>query len=109
MTTSEHTPTEPTAPVVAGSAAAVTDLFVRALEGDDLADAELGRRWFDEDDRLAGRAVHALTDLDSAEADRDPQVRAWLGTPAMVASGDRLAAWVRDTAAGSTRHPVPDC
>ncbi|MCD2188064.1 MULTISPECIES: hypothetical protein [Actinomycetospora] len=55
----------------------VTALFAAALEGDEHAELELGRRWLDEDDPTAARAALAVTTVVLAELERDPLYRAW--------------------------------
>ena len=55
----------------------VTALFARALDGDEHAELELGRRWLDDGDSAAERAAHALAAAALAELERDPVYRAW--------------------------------
>jgi hypothetical protein len=83
----------------------VTALFAQALDGDEQAELELGRRWLDDGDITAERAAHALTAAALAELERDPVYRAWSDGPPL--SG-RVAAWARREAhpgagAGLTR------
>ena len=83
----------------------VTVLFARALDGDEQAELELGRRWLDDGDTTAERAAHALAAAALAELERDPVYRAWTDGPPL--SG-RVAAWARrevspGAAAGLTR------
>ncbi|MCD2196813.1 hypothetical protein LQ327_25920 [Actinomycetospora endophytica] len=77
----------------------ITALFARALDGDEHAELELGRRWLDHGDTTAERAAHALAAAALAELERDPVYRAW--TDGCPLSG-RVAAWARREAA-----PVP--
>lgn len=63
----------------------ITALFAAALDGDEHAELELGRRWLDEDDPLAGRAAEAVTTVVLAELERDPVYRAW--APRLLAPG----------------------
>jgi hypothetical protein len=70
----------------------VTALFARALDGDEHAELELGRRWLDDGDTTAERAAHALAAAALAELERDPVYRAWTdGSPLSA----RVAAWAR--------------
>ncbi|HEY2223474.1 hypothetical protein [Actinomycetospora sp.] len=74
----------------------VTALFAQALDGDEHAELELGRRWLDDGDTTAGRAAHALAAAALAELERDPVYCAW--TDGSPLSG-RVAAWARREAA----------
>ncbi len=56
----------------------VTALFAQALDGDEQAELELGRRWLDDGDITAERAAHALAAAALAELERDPVYRAWI-------------------------------
>lgn len=77
----------------------VTALFAQALDGDEHAELELGRRWLDDGDTTAERAAHALAAAALAELERDPVYRAWTdGSP----TSGRVAAWARHEPA-----PVP--
>jgi len=75
----------------------VTTLFARALDGDEHAELELGRRWLDEGDPDAGRAAHALAAAALAELERDPVYRAWTDAapPTDPPLSARVAAWAR--------------
>jgi hypothetical protein len=75
----------------------VTALFARALDGDEHAELELGRRWLDEGDPDAGRAAHALAAAALAELERDPVYRAWTDAspPTDPPLSARVAAWAR--------------
>ena len=81
----------------------VTVLFAQALDGDEHAELELGRRWLDDGDTTAERAAHALAAAALAELERDPVYRAW--TDATPASDPplsaRVAAWARPEPARS--------
>ncbi|NMO89769.1 hypothetical protein [Actinomycetospora sp. TBRC 11914] len=70
----------------------VTALFAQALDGDEHAELELGRRWLDDGDSNAERAAHALAAAALAELERDPVYRAWTDGPPLAA---RVAAWAR--------------
>lgn len=70
----------------------VTALFAQALDGDERAELELGRRWLDDGDTTAGRAAHALAAAALAELERDPVYRAWNDATPLAA---RVAAWAR--------------
>jgi hypothetical protein len=73
----------------------ITALFARALDGDERAELEVGRRWLDDGDPTAERAAHALAAAALAELERDPVYRAWTDGPPL--SG-HLAAWARHEA-----------
>ncbi|HEY2190813.1 MAG TPA: hypothetical protein VGH76_00730 [Actinomycetospora sp.] len=70
----------------------VTALFAQALDGDERAELELGRRWLDDGDTTAGRAAHALAAAALAELERDPVYRAWNDATPLAS---RVAAWAR--------------
>ncbi len=76
----------------------VTALFAQALDGDEHAELELGRRWLDDGDSTAERAAHALAAAAVAELERDPVYRAWTGDSPL---STRIAAWARP------EHRVP--
>jgi hypothetical protein len=85
----------------------VTALFARALEGDEQADLELGRRWLDDGDPAAGRAAHALAAAALAELERDPVYRAWsdASPPSDPPLSARIAAWARPEPAQAPEVP----
>jgi hypothetical protein len=61
----------------------VTVLFAQALDGDEHAELELGRRWLDDGDTTAERAAYALAAAVLAELERDPVYRAWTDAAAL--------------------------
>jgi hypothetical protein len=75
----------------------VTVLFAQALDGDEHAELELGRRWLDDGDTAAERAAHALAAAALAELERDPVYRAWTDAspPSDPPLSARVAAWAR--------------
>jgi hypothetical protein len=82
----------------------VTALFARALDGDEHAELELGRRWLDDGDPAAERAAHALAAAVLAELERDPVYRAWSDPPLSA----RVAAWARpEPAPGAQTRLTP--
>ncbi len=70
----------------------ITSLFAQALDGDEYAELELGRRWLDDGDTTAERAAHALAAAALAELERDPVYRAWTDASPL---STRVAAWAR--------------
>ena len=85
----------------------VTVLFARALDGDEQAELELGRRWLDDGDTAAERAAHALAAAALAELERDPVYRAWTDAspPSDPPLSVRVAAWARPASAQASAGP----
>jgi hypothetical protein len=91
----------------------VTALFAQALDGDEHAELELGRRWLDDGDSAAERAAHALAAAALVELERDPVYRAWTDASPLPDSplsdplppgpplSARVAAWARPEPARS--------
>jgi hypothetical protein len=85
----------------------VTALFARALDGDEQAELELGRRWLEDGDTAAGRAAHAVAAAALAELERDPVYRAWNdgSPPSGPPLSARVAAWARPEPAPAPAGP----